>query len=487
MELSWINAYETTERPLAEILAKQEQHGWLLDVDAAFKLVDWLLEEQERLSAQILPYLPPVLKKGKPLHEIFLKVGGYKKYVLSWMEEQGIDPESKLVGGPFTRLEYAPPSLGSMDQIKSALYTIGWEPDEWNYKKDPKTKKLIRDDKGNLIQTSPKITESSLENIPHTTDWGSDLVRLLQVQARLKFFVEKGYDADDEEDPSKGLLSHIRSDNTVSSEVVQCGANTGRGQHRKVANVPRPSSFLGAETRGLFIARPGCSIVGTDYGALESRIMAHAIYEYTLKAWGKGDTRFLETILSVDDLHTYLWDDLRDLISSRTVVKTINYAFPYGAQPPKLGSICDLKPPGMSNVEAGNIVLEVMKDKFPGLVETRDATIEQAKSGFVPGLDGRKIYTRSAHSAFNAKIQGWGAIVVKQGMIIRDRLIKENGILSQQVGWYHDEWQAEAVNGYEEAEVEMSQRAVAESGTFFNLSCPMVGESKIGQSWAETH
>jgi hypothetical protein len=33
----------------------------------------------------------------------------------------------------------------------------------------------------------------------------------------------------------------------------------------------------------------------------------------------------------------------------------------------------------------------------------------------------------------------------------------------------------------------MSQRAVAESGTFFNLSCPMVGESKIGQSWAETH
>lgn len=488
LKIDWKNAY-WVEAQLAEILSRQEQHGWMLDVDSAHELTKWLRDEECELTHNILPHLPLNIVNEKPLNRIFKKDGTYQNSVMDWVSGLSsgvfnlVDPynsiiNSRIIQGPFTRISFNVPSLSSQDQLKKALDYLGWVPDEWNYKKD-KGNKFIRDEKGELIPTSPKITESSLDSIKDNDGWGKDLVKLLKVQARLKFFGG----AEEE----KGLLQHVRKDGRVPSEVVQCGTNTGRGQHRKIANVPRPGSFLGSETRSLFICPTGTKLVGTDYSQLESRIMAHAIYLYTKSKYKKGDTRFRDLILSVDDLHTYLWDDLRDLVSTRSLVKNINYAFPYGAQAPKLGSLCDLKPQTMSNKQAGERVLEVMQDKFPGLVETRDATMEQAKSGWLPGLDGRKIYVRSAHSAFNAKAQGWGAEVVKMGIILRDKYVREAGIKSQQVGWFHDEWQCETAEEYTDVEMELSLKAVEDSGTFYNFSCPMVGDSKVGANWAETH
>jgi len=495
MKLDWMAAY-SVERELAVILAEQEQYGWLLDIDKANELVGFICAEEQRLTDIILPALPKVITKGTELNAIFKKDRSYTHHAINWISsieyESSINSRCRVsidnscLAGSFTRVVFNEPNLNSQDQIKKALYSLGWEPDTWNYKKDTKTKKFMRDDKGEFIKTSPKITESSLESITTEHGWGKDLVQLLKIQARKKFFVGGNYNEDDDE-VEKGLLSHIRADNTVPSEVIQCGTNTGRATHVKVANVPRPGSFLGEETRSLFIARPGRLIVGTDYKALESYLMADAIYKYTKYKYGKGDQRFLDIILSVEDLHTYLWDDLRDYVSSRSLVKNINYAFPYGAQEAKLGTLCDLKPSNWSNEKMGKLILEVMKDKFPGLVETRDATVEQAKCGWLPGLDGRKIYVRSAHSAFNAKIQEWGAEVVKMGIILKTKYVKENGLDSHQVGWYHDEWQDEVVEGQEEDNKILSLQAVSDSGTFYNLSCPMVAESKVGRSWNETH
>jgi hypothetical protein len=498
MKIDWQHAY-SVERQVAEILARQEQYGWLIDREGAEKLVEWLLEQQSILSQSVLPNLPKVLKKENELKKIFKKDGQYNSHASSWLESiadgSSIHPKcipsgsNRVLSGPFTRLSYQAPSLTSPPQIKSALFSLGWIPDEWNYKKD-KNKKLLRDDNGELIPTSPKITESSFDSVRSDHPFAKDLIQLLKVQARLKFFGcygESTIDDDEDGDDGKGLLSHIRPDSTIASEVIQCGTNTGRAQHRKVANVPRPGSFLGDETRSLFLARPGRLLVGTDYSALESNIIAHAIYLYTKWKYGKGDERFMQILESVDDIHVYLWDDLRDMVSSRALVKNINYAFPYGAQAAKLGSLCDLKPSSMSNVKAGERVLEVMQDKFPGLVETRDATVAQAKSGTLLGLDGRIIYVRSPHSAFNAKIQGWGSEVVKKGMTLRWKYIKELDVDSEQVGYYHDEWQAEPDEDCVDAEIECSQRAVKESGEYYNLSVPMTGESKVGRNWKETH
>ena len=488
MIIDWVRAYNV-ERELAEILAKQEQHGWFFNTQEAYRLVGWLRDEEARLTDSILPHLPNTIQNQGTYKKIFNKDGSYAHYISSWLGSLNYDNDipnavrisssNGIIGGMFTRISIHPPNLASQDQLKKALEYLGWEPDTWNYKKDTKTKKHLRSDSGELIPTSPKITESSLDSINAKDGWGKDLIQLLKVQARLKFF------GGDEEE--KGLLQHVRSDNSVPSETIQCGTNTGRAQHIKVANVPRIGSFLGEETRSLFIARPDTILVGTDYSQLESRIMAHAISLYTRYKYGKEDTRFTELILSVDDLHTYLWDDIRDLVSSRSLVKNINYAFPYGAQASKLGSLCDIKPQGMSNTKAGERILEVMRDKFPGLVETRDATMEQAKCGFLPGLDGRKIYVRSPHSAFNAKIQGWGSEVVKMGIILNNREKIKRDLPQQQTSWVHDEWTSEVREDYVEESKYVAEQAVRDSGTFYSLSCQMEGTAKSGPSWKDIH
>lgn len=487
MRLDWLNAY-SVERELAEILAKQAQHGWKFDTAEANSLVQWLRNEESRLSESILPNLPPTISKGQPLNKIFKVNGDYQNFVYNWIS--GLDPESsyfgyprdsllanRVIAGPFTRIDIHPPSLTSQDQIKKALFQLGWEPDEYNYKKDGK--QLLRDDNNELIPTSAKITESSLDKISDESEWGKDLIKLLKVQARLKFFGSK--------EEGKGLLSHVREDDSIPSEVIQCATNTSRGQHRKIANVPRPGSFLGEESRKLFTCRNGTLLVGTDYSALESRIMANLIYLYTKHKTGKGDTRYAELIESVDDIHTYLWDGLRDMVSERSLCKNINFALPYGAGASKLGSLCDLKPKGMSNTKAGEIVFDVLKEKYPGLIETRDAAAEQAKRGWIPGLDGRKVFVRSAHSAFNAKAQSHGSQLVKYGMILCNRYLKENKIPGVQVGWFHDEFTIETPEQYAEEVQHYALKAVEDSGKHYNLICNMTGTSKIGRNWYEIH
>lgn len=488
MNINWLNAY-SVERELAEILARQEQYGWFFNLQEANRLVSWLKEEEEKLTNSILPNLPNTIESQGEYKQIYKLDGTYRSYVENWISNLTYDDSTPSnctlhhpdvrIDGPFTRISIHPPNLASQDQLKKALNYLGWVPDTWNYKKDTKTKKNIRADNGELIPTSPKITESSLDSINAKEGWGKDLIQLLKVQARLKFF------GGDEEE--KGLLQHIRADGSVPSETIQCGTNTGRAQHIKVANVPRIGSFLGEETRSLFIARPGFKLVGTDYSQLESRIIAHAIYLYTKHKYGKGDERFKELILSVEDLHTYLWEDLRDYVSSRSLVKNINYALPFGAQASKLGSLCDLRPASWSNTKMGNLVLDVLKDKFPGMIETRDATSEQAKCGWLPGLDGRKIYTRSPHSAFNAKIQGWGSEVVKMGIILNNREKIKRGVPQQQVSWVHDEWTSEVREDYVEESKYVAEQVVVSSGTFYSLSCQMSGQAKAGMSWKEIH
>lgn len=481
LKLDWNEAYNIEAR-LAEILAEQEQHGWLINVEKANKLVDWLQSEEKRISDMLLNHFPLVIENQGELKSIFKINGEYSHYVKNWCISNGLYSwlDTNIISAPFTRVDFQPPNLASQDQVKDVLYSLGWVPDEWNFKKD-KRGKPIRGDDGEFIQTSPKITESSLDAMPELEDgWGKELITLLKIQARLKFFGDS--------DEGKGLLSHLRSDGTIPSEVVQCATNTSRGQHRKIANVPRPGSFLGKESRDLFICHEGNLLVGTDYSALESNMIAHAIYMYTLATTGKGDTRFAELIASVDDIHTYLWDGLRDLVSCRALCKNINFALPYGAQASKLGKLCDIKPEGMSNKQAGEIVLEVLREKFPGLIEARDAASNQAKEkGYVLGLDGRKNYCRSPHSAFNTKCQAWGSQLVKKGMILHHEYLKKANIPSVQIGWFHDEWTREQEEKYVEEVKYLALKAVNDSGHYYNIITEMAGTSKSGKSWLEIH
>lgn len=110
-----------------------------------------------------------------------------------------------------------------------------------------------------------------------------------------------------------------------------------------------------------------------------------------------------------------------------------------------------------------------------------------AAKGFVPGLDGRKIWVRSEHAALNSLLQGAGAIVMKKALVLFYKKILKNKWDVRLVANVHDEFQFEARPEMAEIIGNAAKESIIEAGKFYNLSCPLDGEYKIGKSWKETH
>jgi len=110
-----------------------------------------------------------------------------------------------------------------------------------------------------------------------------------------------------------------------------------------------------------------------------------------------------------------------------------------------------------------------------------------ARKKYFKGIDGRKLFVRSEHSALNTLIQGAGAIVMKKALVILDDILTLNTIDYKFVANIHDEWQIEVKESQAEFVGELAVKSIIQAGEEFNLRCPMDGEYKIGDNWSETH
>jgi DNA polymerase I-like protein with 3'-5' exonuclease and polymerase domains len=84
-------------------------------------------------------------------------------------------------------------------------------------------------------------------------------------------------------------------------------------------------------------------------------------------------------------------------------------------------------------------------------------------------------------------LQGAGAIVMKQALVLLDEVLKLNDMEYKFVANIHDEWQIEAPKCHADKVGKLAVDSIIKAGTFFNLRCPLDGEYKIGGNWSETH
>jgi DNA polymerase I-like protein with 3'-5' exonuclease and polymerase domains len=110
-----------------------------------------------------------------------------------------------------------------------------------------------------------------------------------------------------------------------------------------------------------------------------------------------------------------------------------------------------------------------------------------AEKGHLPGLDGRRLFVRSTHSALNTLLQSAGAIIMKQALVILSKKIQKEKLNAHFVVNVHDEWQIEVKNEHAESVGKMSVEAIKEAGEVLGLFCPLTGEYKVGLNWKETH
>ena len=247
--------------------------------------------------------------------------------------------------------------------------------------------------------------------------------------------------------------------------VNPCGAVTGRMTHSKPNLAQIPSLPI---ARKCFTVEMGNVLVGCDASGLELRCLAHYM----------NDDGYTQEILH-GDIHTANQNAAG--LSERNQAKTFIYAFLYGAGDAKIGSIVG------GTAQQGKQLKEKFLRNTPRLRVLRETVARNAGTGYLTGVDGRKVHVRSEHAALNTLLQSCGAIVMKEAIRICVSKLKRNGIPFQLVGQIHDEFQIETPEHFGKAVGMTARQSIIDAGINLNMNCPLDGEYRIGTNWSETH
>ena len=248
------------------------------------------------------------------------------------------------------------------------------------------------------------------------------------------------------------------------------GCATHRASHRNpnLSQVPSDERF-----RRLFTASPDMVMVGADLSGIELRMLAHYLARY-------DGGRYADILLN-GDIHQENADKIG---ISRRQVKTVTYAFLYGAGDQKIGTSFDGSLGETQSKRKGKEIRKAFVDAIPGLSDLLQAVKRAAERGFVRGLDGRNISVDKGHVALNYLLQGSAAIIAKRWMVLADAQLDSH---SHQLGFIHDELQYETIPASVNDLKFLLELTAVQAGEYYNLRLPIAAESKSGKNWAEVH
>lgn len=295
------------------LMSCQELTGWKFDIQLAEGLSQRIAEMMEEIRAEVEPKLPlRELKKGEQKEytmpaKPFKKDGSYSSAWLKWVEKHnGIVDKSTgmwtfygkqypVAGGLMLDIKL-PMEMANQDQMKDWFLEQGWQPSLYNYQKDSNGKP-IRDQKGKLIQTSPKIQEAQ-KICPNLLKLEGDIVKQvvkwLSLRNRLSVL--------------QGWLSNERLQMDGRIGAGRTGiASTHRQKHKVVVNVPKASEkvLLGKEFRSLWTSEDGFMIAAGDAAALEGRVQGHYCVPMDTKALTRAGWKKYEDLVVGEDILAY--------------------------------------------------------------------------------------------------------------------------------------------------------------------------------------
>jgi len=245
---------------------------------------------------------------------------------------------------------------------------------------------------------------------------------------------------------------------------------THRCAHRNpnLAQVPSEESF-----RQLFKATPGFTMVGADLSGIELRMLAHYLSRY-------DQGRYADILLN-DDIHQVNADKIG---ISRRLVKTVTYAFLYGAGDVKIGHSYDKQLSDAQARKKGAEIRAAYIDAIDGLGDLLTAVRRASDRGYIKSIDGRKISLDSPHKGLNYLLQSSATVVAKRWMVIANDCMPAD-LQANQLAFVHDELQFETKQP-EQLKTHLELTAGL-AGEAYDLRIPIAAEGKIGNNWAEVH
>lgn len=425
------------ERDFAYIIDQQERHGFPFDTEAARQLLGKLQGELYELEQKIQEVFKPWEVRTPFIPKVNNKKLGYVKGQLTYKTKT-------VVFNPASR-----------DHIASRLIKLrGWSPTE-----QTKTGK-------------PKVDENILMRLP----WPEAqlLAEYLTVEKRIGMLGTG----------NQALLKCVRPDGRIHGRVNTNGAVTGRctHSHPNVAQTPSVGKPYGKEFRSLYTSVPGFKLVGADASGLELRCLGSFMARH-------DGGKYVKVIL-YGDVHTA--NQKAAGLSTRDKAKTFIYAFLYGAGDELLGAfVCTSSAPEARR-KAGRKLRRKFVKGLPALGKLIEKVQEVAKErGWLRGLDGRRVHVRHFHAVLNTLLQSAGALIMKKATVILYEHLLERGwsfgVDFALVAHVHDEFQLLVREEIADEVGKLAVQSIREAGEHFRFRCPLDGEYKVGNNWADTH
>ena len=340
---------------------------------------------------------------------------------------------------------------GSRKQIGEKLIELGWKP-----KKFTETGQPMVDEK--VLEEVKNIPEAAM------------IAEYLMLQKRVAQI--------------ESWLEAVKADGRVHGKVITNGAVTGRATHSSpnMGQVPNTSSLYGAECRECWTVEDGNVQVGVDLSGIELRCLSHYMQD---AEWQRelleGDVHWKNTqAFGLVPMGTTK-EDIKEHKDARNLSKTLTYSVLYGAGPAKVGTTV-----GGSAKEGGRLIDNFMRNT-PSLKKLKDKVDRFSAKGWVPGLDGRKIWVRSEHAALNSLLQSAGAIIAKKWIVVFTEELKLRKIPYKLLAWVHDEVQLETSPEYGDIVGKIVVESARKAGELLKFRCPVDAEYRVGKNWHDCH
>jgi DNA polymerase I-like protein with 3'-5' exonuclease and polymerase domains len=497
------------EHGISEFVSEAQYRGFPFDKPAALALQKRLQDACASFEEYLVPRL--MLKavavdgyqeSNNTKDPVWTMKGDYNAFTARWfgVEQSDGQEDRRTVWGTFTRVAYVQPDVASPDSIKAYLYSIGWVPDDWNYKKTPK----------GPVKTSEKITSTSLALLGHD---GFVVDNYLTSKSRLAVL--------------NGWIEGVTPEGRLHGECFVIGTPTGRSVHKIIANIPKadtevfvsdgkdwikdkkikadltnpepwlPEKILpagtvlhvaerawGPQIRALFVTIPGYQMVGADSSGNQFRALCHYL---------GPDAKEYTRVGIEEDIHNLHASILSEVVpdTKRGTAKPFFYAYIFGGGDGKIGLILT----GARNAAIGKKAKDIFAKRIPGfarlvgMVETQFQNTKSrygASRAYIPAIDGRNIYCDSKHKALNYLLQSCEKVTCAAAATWLQDELNSRGWDWQPLINYHDEMEFLIEDAHAEEARELAALAYAEAPKAFGITI-MAGEAKIGKNWAEVH
>lgn len=310
---------------------EQERSKWKLDTAYALQSLKKLTEAKEEKLARLVAAMPKKAvyaqrtRPDKPFKKDgTLSVVGAKWFAL--LRREGLPKD--YTGSVEELVGENEPNPGSPAQVKEWLYSLGWIPITFKYKRDKNTGDVKKTEQVNL-EHGGGLCPSVLKLIPSNPD--------LQYLADLGIITHRlGL--------LSGFINSVDKDGYLPAEVAGL-TNTLRFKHKTIVNLPKVNAKYGEEIRGCLITPPGFELCGSDMSSLEDRLKQHYIYPHDPDYVNEMNVADYDPHLSlallsgeVTDLQVeeYKSGVNKAIKPIRDIFKNGNYACQYGAGPARL-------------------------------------------------------------------------------------------------------------------------------------------------------